>query len=71
MEYTRRIEKLLHQEKELERLGIKIPNYFDSEIAKAHREFTRARRGQRDDPCLAIALVVIGFGMYKLVITLF
>jgi hypothetical protein len=44
MEYPRKIKKLLVQERELSRLGIKIPKYFDSEFEKAHRVFMRARR---------------------------
>jgi hypothetical protein len=44
MEYPRKIKNLLAQERELSRLGIKIPKYFDSEFEKAHKVFMRTRR---------------------------
>jgi hypothetical protein len=44
MEYPRKIKKLLVQERELSRLGIKIPKYFDSEFERVHRVFMSTRR---------------------------
>ena len=48
MEYPRKIKKLLTEERELLRLGIKIPEYFDSEIEKAHKAFMRTRKTRID-----------------------
>lgn len=57
MEYPRKIKKLLTEERELLRLGIKIPEYFDSEIEKAHRKFKRSRRTRIDYFFLAVETV--------------